>query len=265
MSNPTEPTLTIASIPNLRDLGGIATADGRQIRRGVVYRSDQLSHVTEADMVAFDRLGLKNVVDLRTAEERSAQPDRLPNGAQGVVADVLADMMQTAAAQIPELMTNPAKLQAALGDGKAVVVFGETYANLVRLPSARTAYAELFGLMADDANLPVLFHCTTGKDRTGWAAAALLMLCGVDPDAVMADYLRSNDFILPAYKPMIDQFTAEGVDEEILISLLGVRREYLARALDEMTTTYGDIQTYFEQGLGIDRAQQSVLQAQLIA
>ncbi len=264
MSDPTHASLTIASIPNLRDLGGHATVDGYQIRRGVVYRSDQLSSVTEADMVAFDRLGLKNVVDLRTAEERSAQPDRLPNGAQGVVADVLADMMQAAAAQIPELMTNPAKLQETLGDGKALILFGETYANLVRLPSARQAYAQLFGLMTTRDTLPVLFHCTTGKDRTGWAAAALLTLCGVAPDVVMADYLRSNDFILPAYQPMIDQFSAEGVDEEVLISLLGVRREYLERAFAEMTTTYGDAQTYFEQGLGIGPSQQDALRAQLV-
>jgi len=103
------------------------------------------------------------------------------------------------------------------------------------------------------------FHCTTGKDRTGWAAAALLTLLGVPKDQVVEDYLRSNDYILPAYQKVIDVFVAGGGDPAIPRSILGVKKEYLDASFDEMQTKYGTIERYFSDGLGIDAAQQQAL------
>jgi protein-tyrosine phosphatase len=103
------------------------------------------------------------------------------------------------------------------------------------------------------------FHCTTGKDRTGWAAAALLTLLGVPKDQVVEDYLRSNDYILPAYQKVIDAFVAGGGDPAIPRAILGVKEEYLDAAFDEMQTKYGTIEGYFSDGLGIDAAQQQAL------
>jgi protein-tyrosine phosphatase len=74
------------------------------------------------------------------------------------------------------------------------------------LPSAKKGFRELFLALGDQNKLPALFHCTTGKDRTGWAAAAFLTLLGVPKDTVMEDYLRSNDYIIPAYQKVINKF-----------------------------------------------------------
>jgi protein-tyrosine phosphatase len=104
-----------------------------------------------------------------------------------------------------------------------------------------------------------LFHCTTGKDRTGWGAAALLTLLGVPEETVMEDYLRSNDYIIPMYQHVIDAFVAAGGQERIPLGALGVREEYLEAAFDEMRTNYGTIENYFSEALGIDAEQQQAL------
>jgi protein-tyrosine phosphatase len=113
--------------------------------------------------------------------------------------------------------------------------------------------------VADAGMLPALFHCTTGKDRTGWAAAAFLSLLGVPKDRVYEDYLRSNDYILPMYREVIDGAVASGIEEEIPLSILGVKKEYLDAAFDEMETNYGTIENYFADALGIDAGQQTTI------
>lgn len=103
------------------------------------------------------------------------------------------------------------------------------------------------------------FHCTAGKDRTGWAAAALLTLLGAPRETVTADYLRSNDYLLPAYRENIDGFVEAGGERSIVIALIGVREEYLDAAFDEMETRYGTIENYFAEALGIDASGQKAL------
>ncbi len=253
------PAIDIHSIPNLRDVGGHMTRDGGRVRTGLIYRSEQLSHIAPADMPAYEKLGLKKIYDLRTADERKAQPDEVPAGAQDVVEDVLADEKRGAPAQLLNLLANPTQAHAQLGDGKAAQLFIKGYIDIVSLDSARRGYAQMFTELADPTNLPALFHCTTGKDRTGWAAAALLTLLGVPDEQVMADYLKSNDAILPEYQPMIDKYTGIGIEKDILLSILGVRREYLEASFKEMHDKFGSIEDYFSTGLGIGPARQATL------
>jgi protein-tyrosine phosphatase len=89
-------------------------------------------------------------------------------------------------------------------------LFIGSYRDFVSLPSAMQSYRMLFLSLADRQKLPGVFHCTTGKDRTGWASAALLTLLGVPKETVMADFMRSNEYILPKYQKVIDNFVAGG-------------------------------------------------------
>jgi len=143
--------------------------------------------------------------------------------------------------------------------GKAEAGFEKSYREFVSLKSASLEFRKLFLLLGDKDQLPALFHCTTGKDRTGWAAAAFLTLIGVPKDKVYEDYLRSNDYILPMYKKVIDGFVAAGGEERIPLAILGVKKEYLDAAFDEMEKKYGTIEEYFSEGLGIDAAHQKAL------
>jgi protein-tyrosine phosphatase len=228
--------LGIASVPNLRDLGGYKTRDGSTVAKGLVYRSNQLAPISPSDMKKLAQLGLKTNYDLRTEAERTSLPD-----------------------QLPPLMQNPKQANVALGGGKAEAMFEESYRELVSLPSAKTAYHEFFISLGDQSKLPALFHCTTGKDRTGWAAAALLTLLDVPKETVMEDYLRSNDYIFPLYKKEIDAFVAGGGEQSIPQALFGVKAEYLEAAFDEMQTKYGTIENYFSEALGIDAFTQKAL------
>ncbi len=252
-------SLGIASVPNLRDLGGYRTAAGATVSRELVYRSNQLSGIPPEDMEKLAALGLENVYDLRTAAEREARPEELPPDADYVVLDVLADSPQAGPAQLEKLMQDPEQANAALGGGKVEEGFRQSYREFVSLPSAKAGFRELFLALGDEEQVPALFHCTTGKDRTGWAAAALLTLLGVPRDVVTEDYLRSNDYIIPAYQDAIDAFAAAGGDASIPQAILGVKKEYLDAAFDEMETKYGTVERYLSEGLGIDAAHQQAL------
>jgi len=257
-------SLGIASVPNLRDLGGYRTSKGATVASGLAYRSNQLNGISQDDMKKLSKLGLKVILDLRTWAERSARPDELPSGTKFVWLDVLADSPQAGPAQLEKLMQDPKKANAELGGGKVEAAFQASYREFVSLPSAKKGFRNLFLSLGDKSQLPALFHCTTGKDRTGWAAAALLTLLGVPRDKVYEDYLRSNDYIIPAYKKVIDGFVAAGGDRNIPLAILGVKKEYLDAAFDEMQKKYGSIEKYFSKGLGIDAAQQKAIRDQYL-
>ena len=142
---------------------------------------------------------------------------------------------------------------------KIEAMFIESYREFVSLPSAKQSYRKLFLALTDPAQTPAVFHCTTGKDRTGWAAAALLTLLGVPRDTVMEDFLRSNDYILPEYKKAIDGFAAGGGDRAIPLAIFGVKREYLMASFDEIEKRFGTIEKYFAEALKIDAAKQQAL------
>ena len=122
----------------------------------------------------------------------------------------------------------------------------------------------MFTTILDDQRRPALFHCTTGKDRTGWAAAATLTLLGVSEEDVLADFLITNRDLLPALKPYFDQFASTGGDPALLRPVLGVEPAYLHAALDEMHNRFGTIEAYFTEGLGIDAEDQQSLRAILV-
>ncbi len=252
-------SLGVASVPNLRDAGGYMTGNGAVVRRGLAYRSSGLNPVSPDDREKIARLGLKTTFDLRTAEEVKAHPDELLAGVRRVWLNVLADAEGAGPALLEKLLRNPKEANAALGGGKVEAMFEQAYRGFIALPSAKKAYRELFVALSQRDQLPSLYHCSTGKDRTGWTSAALLTLLGVPKDKVMEDFMRSNEYILPAYRREIDVFVAAGGDHSIILAIFGVRYEYLEASFDEMQKRYGTIENYFAQALGIDAAGQEAL------
>ncbi len=256
--------LGIPTVPNRRDVGGYQTADGKTVARGIAYRSDTFNPMSTEDIKKLERVGLKNDYDLRTTAEVKAKPDELPPGVQYQLLNVLADAKGAAAAELEALLHEPKKANAALGNGKIEAMFMQVYREFVTLPSAKASYAKLFTDLADPHMAPGMFHCTTGKDRTGWAAAALLTLLGVPKETVMADYMRTNDYTLPQFQHAIDAFVAGGGERSIPLAVLGVKSEYLEASFDDMHKQYGSIEQYFSEGLGIDAAAQQALRERFL-
>lgn len=244
-------TVAITSAPNLRDLGGVPSANG-SVKRGLIFRSATLASLAETDQAEFAALGIRTVYDLRTAAEAEASPDRLPAGTDRVNLDVLADSSTSVAASLGQLTTDPRAFAASLADGQAERLFEESYRDFVRMPSALTAYRSFFLSLIDaDRQGAALFHCTTGKDRTGWAAASLLTLLGVSEADVYDDYLQTNVDLLPALEPVLQQAAAHGVEREVLLPVLGVRESYLAAAFAQMRAQFGGIREYATDALGL--------------
>lgn len=253
------------SVLNLRDLGGIALEYGRQVRPGLVLRSGQLSGLDPADDAAVAALGIRTVVDLRTADERASGPDRLPPGARLFVADVLGDNPGVAPARLRALLADPVEAERLLGDGKAEEMFAETYRQMVLSPRAGAAYRAFVDTVADGAAHPVLFHCTAGKDRTGWAAALLLLLLGASRDAVRVEYLAVNPVVRVAFRPYVQSFLDAGGDPGIASAIIEVRPRYLDTALDAMDERWGGLDGYARDGLRIPEATLRRLRTELVA
>ncbi|MFD3543373.1 tyrosine-protein phosphatase [Streptomyces sp. NPDC058662] len=259
------PSTTVA---NLRDLGGTPLPGGRSVRSGLVLRSGQLDRLDpEADPVV-SALGLRTVIDFRSEAERTDHPDRLPAGARGLVGDVFADRVRAgsmpAAAQLKDLLADPVVAEEQLGGGRAQALFGQVYRSFVSSGSAQAAFRLLLTEAADPQGGPLLFHCTAGKDRTGWGATVILSLLGADDETLMAEYLSVNPAVRQAFAPMIEGFTVAGGDPEIALALIGVFPEYLRAALDEVETRYGSMEKYVREGLGVPDETVEALRARLV-
>ncbi|MFB6707988.1 tyrosine-protein phosphatase [Streptomyces sp. NPDC056333] len=240
-----------ATVVNLRDLGGISLGRDRCFRSGAVLRSGPLSGYDAARDVAVTALGIRTVVDLRTADERMAAPDRLPPGARLFVADVLGDNPGVAPARLRALLSDPVAAEEVLGGGKAEGLFAQTYRKLVLSPGAAAAYRAFVETAADDRARPVLFHCTAGKDRTGWATALLLLMVGASRDVVRAEFLAVNPVVRAAFQPYVQGFLDAGGDPEIAAAIIEVRPRYLSTALDAMDERWGGLDGYVRDGLRI--------------
>jgi len=221
---------------NFRDAGGYRTTDGHWVKMGEIYRSDALDKLTTGDLAKLRRLSIRTVYDLRTESERSAAPDRVPAGGTHVVADVLAGSPAFTA-----MPTTPEEGVAMMVEGEKFMVSGDT---------AKAAYRTVFSGITDDSAHAVVFHCTAGKDRTGWAGAALLTALGVPRSTVMQDYLASNDYRAEANAAALASMPA--AQAAVYKPLLDVRAEYLNSGFDEVGEEYGSFGAYGKKALGLD-------------
>jgi protein-tyrosine phosphatase len=175
----TSPLPALESIFNFRDLGGLRTADGRAVATGRVFRADGLHRASERDVAALAAVGLRTVLDLRTPGELS---ERGVFDHHGVVHRHLPLLAEVWDPEVLEI------------EAPAHEFLAARYLEI--LDEGAGPIAEALRAMADPANLPLVFHCAAGKDRTGVLAAVLLSLLGVPDDDVVADYARSADAVL---------------------------------------------------------------------
>ncbi len=257
--------VTLASAANMRDLGGLPLSEGI-FTPDKVFRSASLAQLSDPDQQVITQLGITVVYDLRTTAERQSQPDRLPSGIDLVGLDVLADGQGGIADAVGTLAVDPAKVNALLGGNKVQDMLTQTYRSLVTLPSAHASYRELFqGIATPERDGAVLFHCTAGKDRTGWAAASLLLLLGAEEATVQADYLQTNDDLLPTIGPILEGAAAKGVDPDLIREAFSVRASYLDAAQEEVASKYGTIEDYFVSGVGLSASTIDTLRDRLIS
>ena len=238
------------AIQNFRDIGGCRTTNGLVVRRGAVYRSASLAYASDSDLRELASLGVRTVCDLRTHEERTESPDRIPRheGVRSLHIPIEVNH-HTALGPIARLMW---LLSGKAGRLDYEEIARESYREYV--VDFRSEFASVIKLASEPHNLPLLIHCTAGKDRTGFICAVLQLTLGVPQEAVMEHYLQSNDHLDRFRKVTLDRvrfLKVFGVSKQKILPLLEVRSEYLEAALDQIRSDYGTVRDYVLEGLGL--------------
>ena len=256
-----ERLVPLAHTSNTRDLGGYTTPGGQRVKRGMLYRSDSLAELDQADLDTLASLELVTVVDFRSESERKQAADRLPQQTPPI--DYRVVNVNNPALDVKALgrkvysgELNEAELEALLDRS-----------SYIDDPQLRESWGGWLRSLAEPGALPQLFHCTAGKDRTGFAAAIVLLSLGVDHDQVMADFLASNDYLavnIHAGVAKIQQHSVQPLDEQLIAQVLGVSPVSLHSAIAAMEARYGSVQGYIEHGLGVDKAMQQRLRELLL-
>ncbi|MFD8568985.1 tyrosine-protein phosphatase [Streptomyces sp. NPDC059639] len=226
-----ERSLGIASAKNFRDAGGYRTSDGRWVKYGIVYRSNKLAALTDPEQQRIVDQGITRDVDLRNYSERKEDPDKVPDGVTYQVADVVS-LAYGIKFHDPALMTLAQAIAAGLFSGSSDLGQSIGYPFMVNFVGADHAFKDLLTAVDSNAGATV-YHCSAGKDRTGWGTAVLLTLLGVPRATVEADFLASNDYT--------------GNPDAVELS-------WLRAAFGEVDHLYGNFDTYLHKGLGLDDA-----------
>lgn len=239
---------------NFRDLGGYRTSSGLRVKTGRVYRAEALNHVTDTGLKTLDGLGVKRVVDFRTPVEVAQDgPDRLPDGL-AVTRRPIDDTGMFAAVNAAIGSKDPARQEALLGGERGEEIMRKLYRSFVTDPRSREAFGSTLREMADRSNTPMVFHCTSGKDRTGWLGYLLLRSLGVPSRTARNDFLLSNQYRAASDAKVREGLKARGFmqNPDLLIPIQEVRPSYLDAALDQARRSYGSIDRYLRLGLGVD-------------
>ncbi|GAB2445267.1 tyrosine-protein phosphatase [Nocardia tengchongensis] len=240
---PATTTIRLDGASNFRDIGGYKTSDGHTVRTGVAFRSNRISGLTDADLAKLVAAGVTLDVDLRNGSERSSAPDRVPASAQYKVADVVSFDSGISFHEFPVVTLGRAVVDGFV-NGSSDIKQSISYPFMVNFHGSDVAFGTLLRSIAGNTSGATLYHCTSGKDRTGWSTAVLLTLLGVPRDVVNADYLASNSEL--------------GDPKAVELS-------WLEAAFNEMDRLYGSFDKYVREGLGLDQATIDALRAKLLA
>lgn len=253
-------------LKNTRDLGGLVMKDGRKIRPGMLIRSSYLA-VAPAHDLAILQETVGEIVDFRTDKERQERPDPALEGviyhAMPVLADMTAGITREEEADKNEIETY------LLDPDGARQHMLENYRLFVTSDHARQCYRHFVELLAAPREKAILWHCTAGKDRAGFAAAIVLSILGADRETILADYMKTNAGLAREIQwiyPMIEK--QAGIMTETMRKALDymflAREEYLLEAFRTAEEKHGSMDAYLKASLGVDDGLREELQARYL-
>jgi protein-tyrosine phosphatase len=259
-------SLGLVGAPNARDLGGLSAADGRTVRTGLVFRAPALGRLTDVDVAALGRLGLTDLLDLRHGSEiEMAPPDRLPAGPQVAHIPIFDPAHPVFTYVSAVLLGHDLNRYAALAAEGTPGAMLAIYRWFVGDPAARAAFGTALRRVAA-ASGPLLYHCSAGKDRTGWLSALLLGALGVDRPAIVEDYLLTNEVTAADMDKIVSLLQErKGVPPEVLRPVLDAAPEYLHAAFALVDAEFGGLDRYLRDGLGLHRDELDALRTRLLA
>ena len=228
---------------NFRDIGGYLNQDGKRVKKGLYFRAGRQDRMSDEDLSQLSDLKISTQIDLR-------RPDEVLEQGKGPLESMGANYINIAV--IPEGGSD--QLSRLVGD---TAISGRRY--LGYLEFGPTSWLRLFGILSDEDNLPVVLHCTAGKDRTGVSTAFLLSVLGVSRDVIEADYLLTNldterqaDFIEGTVG------YPDGYDRKKMIDVAGVPKDAMKDFLDGVELKWGSVIEYLEK-IGVTQEQMDMV------
>lgn len=240
--------IALEGATNFRDLGGYEALDGRRVRWRRLFRADGLHRLTPGDGGTLAALGLEEALDLRYGPERAGEPALLPES----IASVHIGLADAPSNSLLETMH-------AGGVPSAEAAWTRLRDSYARYPEkyAPACGAILRRLIAGDAP-PLLFHCTAGKDRTGFAAAVVLEALGVPRETVMEDYLLTNSHWDRGNRE------PEGLPREIYEPVFSAREDYLAASWATLDREHGGLERWLACAVGFGAGERERLRAAML-
>ena len=254
--------LKFECIENARQLGGIV-AGGRHVKENMLFRSGNLSLATENDLHRLrDEFGIRLVIDLRSDFEYMRKPDKLLDGMSVVSIPVLDELLRNSALQKEQIM--PAK-----GEGMMELLFKVArfpwatklkdvlYNYFAEGDYAHRQFGEFFKTVLVQKGAPILWHCTSGKDRCGFGAVLLLAALGADDNVILDDYAESENSYCKQLEAMTAKGRAAGMTDmqlDVLHFLVSVKREYMEIPVKLINEKYGSLLNFITQRLHVPSA-----------
>lgn len=241
---------------NFRELGGYETKDGRHVKRGIFYRGPALFGLSEEDCRKIEAMNIKCILDLRSRGEAAMLPDWIPKNTSYERISGMSTMDGV------EMDFSPASIEKALKELSKVEEIRNPAQFMIRLycgmAFGNEALRRLFELLKEEC-VPVFFHCTAGKDRTGVAAALILIALGVEPERAIEDYLLTNkyrqSFIESKIAERKEYYAAHKEEELMLRGAYGVNRIFMDELFRVILEKYGNFERYFEAEYGLGSAE----------
>ena len=240
-----ERKLGMQGTPNFRDFGGYAAADGRRVKWGYLFRSGQLSSLSDQDLALLANLEIDLVCDFRRVEEQAGDPSRLP------------PQNPPRIASLPIIPGSNARFfeeadYTGTGDPRAMFDF-MVEINRDFAEQQTETYGRMFRELLDIEDARILVHCAAGKDRTGFAAAIILLAVGVSQEQVMQDYMLTRRYFHPQKEVdrLRQKYQMEQMDAASVLPMLEVHEDYLSRALEVIERNYPNVEAYLEDALGV--------------
>ncbi|MBO1578483.1 tyrosine-protein phosphatase [Bacillus sp. XF8] len=235
---------------NFRDIGGQETKDGRRMKKGVLFRSDELSRLSQQDIENMKHLQIKLICDLRTPSEQKSKPSRIKQK-HGV------ELVNISIHDKSQEFTHFEFFKFLVGKSHTIdfeKIMKEMYQNIAF--SSCHEIKQVIQLLSEQKNVPALIHCTGGKDRTGYIAALIQLLVGIPYEVVRDDYLFSNELIGPRMKKVekfIRWMSLFQASPERIKPMLEVRPEYLDEVYYKIVEKYGNVEAYLLQACHLEK------------
>jgi protein-tyrosine phosphatase len=235
---------------NFRDVGGYATTDGHHVKWGKIYRSADLSKLTEADLAELNKRNINYDVDLRGRPEAAQAPDKLNPNTNYILCPAGSDSVVMMAKQFA-------------AHKNVDSIMNVFYSNTLYLKDRYTPFFNKLLVLPDDQSL--VFHCTAGKDRTGIAAALLLYALGVPYETIVDDYTATNYYRQSENQKAVNGLTQlMHMDPKSAKSVTGAKKEYIDANFAAINKRYGSVDNFLKNEIGLTDKDMKLLKSKYL-